>query len=589
MVGNGVLTSDDLAAALALQRRRDAPLGEILIANRFSTPREVQGALAAQINGEVLDISVAPPDPDLLARTNPDTCLALMAIPWRKVGSTTVIAASSAGKASLIRKTWPGRVSILRAHEQDIRRCIRDSFYPQMLDQAKHLCPDRFSCRRLGLGLAGWRGWLLLLGVALFIALAPSTAFLLVFFLALSGNVATTVLRGTALIAYLREKTVRPAPDATCLNDYRKRPVVSVLLPLFHETRVIDALITALSNSTYPKELLDAKILLEEGDIVTAKALDARRLPRWIEVITIPRDSLQTKPKAMNYALPYCRGKIIGIYDAEDRPDPDQIDLIVRHLQSAPRQVACVQAYLDFYNTSDNWLSRCFTIEYAVWFRVIMRGLSRLKIPLPLGGTSVFIRREVLDQVGAWDAHNVTEDADLGMRLARFGYRCEMVHSTTWEEANKRPVSWVKQRSRWLKGFAMTWASHMRAPRQLWHDLGPLGFLGFQTMLLGTALAFLLAPVFWLVWTGVLGVDWGFFALLPAWTWRATFALLIGGELVMFGVVLAAILAKRQPGLIPIYLTLPFYWPLGTIAAYKALSELFFRPFYWDKTDHGGQ
>ena len=140
----------------------------------------------------------------------------------------------------------------------------------------------------------------------------------------------------------------------------------------------------------------------------------------------------------MNYALPFCRGDIVGIYDAEDRPDPGQIRAVVQHLQAAPPEVACVQGYLDFYNSADNWLARCFTLEYAIWFRVVLLGVQRLGLPIPLGGTSVFFRRGVLEQIGAWDAHNVTEDADLGMRLARFGYRCEMIASTTWEEANCR-------------------------------------------------------------------------------------------------------------------------------------------------------
>ena len=182
----------------------------------------------------------------------------------------------------------------------------------------------------------------------------------------------------------------------------------------------------------------------------------------------MPADALKTKPRAMNYALPFCRGDIVGVYDAEDRPDPGQIRAVVQHLQAAPPEVACVQGYLDFYNSADNWLSRCFTLEYAIWFRVVLLGVQRLGLPIPLGGTSVFFRRGVLEQIGAWDAHNVTEDADLGMRLARFGYRCEMIASTTWEEANCRVGPWIRQRSRWLKGYALTWATpHAPAGRAL--------------------------------------------------------------------------------------------------------------------------
>jgi cellulose synthase/poly-beta-1,6-N-acetylglucosamine synthase-like glycosyltransferase len=246
-----------------------------------------------------------------------------------------------------------------------------------------------------------------------------------------------------------------------------------------------------------------------------------------------------------------------------------------------------VQCNLDFYNTNSNWLSRCFTIEYSAWFRVIMHGMQRLGLPLPLGGTSVFMRRKALEKLGGWDAHNVTEDADLGMRLARFGYRCEMVDSTTWEEANNVPVGWMKQRSRWIKGFIITWLTQMRHPRALLRDLGLAGFIGLQVVLLGTATAFLLAPVFWAMWLGVFGYEWGFFSLMPAWFWQGAFIGLLAGKAIMLTIASLAIHQKRKYGLLPFLLTMPLYWPLGTIAAYKAVYEIFFAPFYWDKTTHG--
>jgi len=380
---------------------------------------------------------------------------------------------------------------------------------------------------------------------------------------------------------------VQNSQSVTLISEHRKRPRVSVLVPLYREEKVIPALLRALDALTYPKELLDVKILLEEHDDITRAALAITPLPHWAQVLTVPADTLQTKPRAMNYALPFCTGEIIGIYDAEDRPDPDQIDKVVAHLMAAPNSVGAVQCFLDFYNTKRNWMSRCFTIEYAVWFRVIMRGLQRMGAPLPLGGTSVFVRRNVLLEVGAWDAHNVTEDADLGMRMARFGYRCEIVNSTTWEEANSRPVAWVKQRSRWLKGFAMTWATHMRDPLLLLKELGPIGFFGFQVIFLGTLTSFLSAPIFWVIWTGFLGVEWAFFDQLSSRFWLLAFGLLILGEAVMILISITAVLLKKRPALIAVIFSLFLYWPLGTFAAYKAVFGLFFAPFYWDKTDHG--
>ena len=290
----------------------------------------------------------------------------------------------------------------------------------------------------------------------------------------------------------------------------------------------------------------------------------------------------------MNYALPFCRGDIVGVYDAEDKPDPGQIRAVVQHLMDAAPEVACVQGYLDFYNCRDNWLARCFTIEYAVWFRVLLMGVQRLGLPIPLGGTTVFFRRTALEEIGAWDAHNVTEDADLGMRLARFGYRCEMIPTTTLEEANCHGVSrWVGQRSRWLKGYAITWASHMRDPVRLWRDLGPRGFLGFQVLFLGGITSYLAMPLFWVLWTGSLGFDLALWDHLSPPLLLAFSASMLLGPAVMLATAAVALHDSGRLRMLPWLLTLPFYWPLGALAAYRAIAEVFYAPFYWRKTEHG--
>ncbi len=591
LLRNGALNPDDLVNALSLQKSREARLGEILIAHRFSTPKAVREALRAQIGGDLFNITDSPPDPALLQGLDPKLCIRLQALPWRRVGHTCLVAAADPGRYDEISAAFPGRISLIQADADDIYAGIQAVFSKHLARAAAISCPARYSCRtlnylpqRLGTGI----GVGLAIGLVAAAPAAQSAAFILLFCWALFSNFATTVLRGLSLAAYLKpQKNPAQNQDVARISDHLKRPRVSVLVPLYREARVLPALLSALESLTYPKELLEVKILLEEHDDITRTALARTPLPHWAQVLTVPADTLQTKPRAMNYALPFCTGSIIGIYDAEDRPDPDQIDKIAAHFRAAPPQVAAVQCNLDFYNTDANWLSRCFTIEYSAWFRVIMRGMQRLGLPLPLGGTSVFMRRRALEKLGGWDAHNVTEDADLGMRLARFGYRCEMVDSTTWEEANKVPLGWIKQRSRWIKGFMITWLSQMRAPRALLQDLGLAGFVGLQIVLLGTATAFLLAPVFWAMWLGFLGYDWGFFALLPVWFWKLAFIGLLTGEAVMISIATLAIHKKRKYSLLPFLLTMPLYWPLGTIAAYKALYETFTAPFYWDKTTHG--
>ena len=182
----------------------------------------------------------------------------------------------------------------------------------------------------------------------------------------------------------------------------------------------------------------------------------------------------------MNYALDFCRGTIIGVWDAEDAPEPDQIEKVAARFNEAAPNVVCLQGMLDYYNARQNWISRCFTIEYATWWRVVLPGMARLGFVIPLGGTTLFFRRKALEKLGRWDAHNVTEDADLGVRLARHGYVTELIPTVTYEEANCRPWRWVRQRSRWLKGFMITYIVHMRDPAQLLRDLGFKRFMGLQ-------------------------------------------------------------------------------------------------------------
>ena len=189
--------------------------------------------------------------------------------------------------------------------------------------------------------------------------------------------------------------------------------------------------------------------------------------------------------------------------------------------------------------------------------------------------------------MGGWDAYNVTEDADLGMRIARLGYRCEMVNTTTSEEANNRPLAWVKQRSRWLKGFAMTWISHMRDPARLWKDLGPAGFMGFNVVLLGGLSSYLAAPLFWLLWLAHFSMPVIPMDIVPTALWWFFVIALTVGQMIMLTAMVLASSQQHLRHLFPYILTLPLYWPLGALAAYKAVAELFVAPFYWDKTHHG--
>jgi len=590
LVRNGKIRAEELEAALEQQRHQDTRLGRILIAQGAISSADVTAALSQQTGLGEIDLETTPAEPELFAGLDPYRCLEIEAIPWRQSGGIRVLAIANPENGAEAMVACGGgaeRVGLVLAPPEAIRRTIIRHFKSDLRRGALNRCPDEFSCRRWAGAPRDWRHASAVGSLVAAVAVMPVLALKLLMVWITLASLATTGLRLVAIFARLRSGRAHTHAGVRRIADARKLARVSILVPLLREEKVASRLLDALSAMDYPCALLDIKLVLEEDDEITRAAIAQAPLPTTIDVITVPTDTLRTKPRAMNYALPLCEGEIVGVYDAEDRPDPGQIRAVVEALQTAPPEVACVQGYLDFYNTSRNWLTRCFTIEYAIWFRVILHGVQRLGIPIPLGGTTVFFRRRVLERIGAWDAHNVTEDADLGMRLARFGYRCEMLPSTTLEEATVRPGIWLRQRSRWLKGYAVTWLSHMRRPRALLRDLGWRGFLGFQVIFLGAMTSYLALPLFWLLWTAALGLDLPFWREIPMPLLVGFFGSMIAGQVVMMAVAAVALWDARRRRLLPWVLSLGLYWPLGAIAAYRAVAEIFYAPFLWHKTEHG--
>ncbi len=484
-----------------------------------------------------------------------------------------------------------GPVAPVLASGAEIAAATAKRFRPILAQAADRRVPAPYSFRSRGLGMTAVAP-ILLCALAGGLALAPSTGFAVLSLLAFATFILFLLLRITALVSYLctgdpiAPSGNTPAPQMGAPRN--PNPKVSILVPLYREREIVGALIPRLARLTYPKALLDVVLVLEEKDEVTRQTLAKAKLPPWMRIIEVPASGgLTTKPRAMNYALDFCEGEIIGVWDAEDAPACDQIERIVDRFAQAPEDVVCLQGVLDFYNPRTNWLSRCFCIEYSAWFRVMLPGIARLGLVVPLGGTTLFMRRAALERLGGWDAHNVTEDADLGMRICRAGLRTEMIDTITYEEANCRAWPWVKQRSRWLKGFFVTYMVHMRRPVRLWQDMGPRRFASFQAYFLGTLAQFLLAPVLWSFWLVLLGAPHAAGSLVSTSALTTIGLCFLFGELISMAIcVIGANKAERR-FLIPFVPTMGLYFLLGTLAAYKALWELVVAPCYWDKTQHG--
>jgi cellulose synthase/poly-beta-1,6-N-acetylglucosamine synthase-like glycosyltransferase len=283
--------------------------------------------------------------------------------------------------------------------------------------------------------------------------------------------------------------------------------------------------------------------------------------------------------------LPFARGIFTVIYDAEDRPEAGQLHQALAAFLAHDESIACVQASLTIDNTADNWLTAMFTAEYAGLFDIFLPALTQLRLPLPLGGSSNHFRTSTLRAVGAWDPYNVTEDADLGVRLARFGYRSIAISSVTYEEAPGRLGLWLRQRTRWLKGWMQTWLVHMRHPWRLCRELGLWPFLTVQLIVGGNVLASLIHPVLiiWLVASIVTGLPlWDSYAAI---TWFGV--ALAGGYATSVALGVAGLVRRGLVMHAWVLLLVPVHWLLLSIAAWRALYQLIRDPYRWEKTEHG--
>ena len=601
LLEDGAVDPGNLLKASVMRGRQSSRLGQILLSQGWVTPEALLRALCRQWRTTALDPAKTPGDPRLIDALGTEFCLANAILPWRRIGGVTWIATARPEAFADLIPGLPesfGQVRMLLCSEDQVQAAILASRRIAMIRRAELRVPATESCRSRNESRTGRIALGAMAALALGLWLVPVAVLSA---LTLWATLSLVAQSGLKLLALLSTRRVHAEERALAENLAQgciareemtgPLPVISVMVPLFRESDVAGKLVGRLSRLDYPRELTDILLVIEDSDHVTRKALQGAHLPGWIRVVEVPNGPIQTKPRALNYALNFCRGAIIGVWDAEDRPDPDQLHKVARRFHFAAPDVACLQGALDYYNPRTNWLARCFTIEYAAWFRVILPGVARLGLVVPLGGTTLFFRRDALEQVGAWDAWNVTEDADLGVRLARRGWRTQIIDTTTDEEANCRALPWIKQRSRWLKGYAMTWGVHMRDPRALWRDLGPRRFIGFQVQFLGSLTQYLLAPILWSFWLLSLGLPhplreplsgvWGGYAI------PALFGTFVLSELLSIGVGMWAVRGDKHRHLMAWVPSLHLYFPLGCLAGWKAIYEVVVRPFYWDKTAHG--
>ena len=394
----------------------------------------------------------------------------------------------------------------------------------------------------------------------------------------------------TALIIAATRRNRRDGSTHAPSHALAVLPSYTILVPLYKEAAVLRHLIHNLSAIDYPVELQQVLLLVEDDDDETIAGLAGLELPQHFEIVLVPESFPRTKPKACNVGLTRATGDLCVIYDAEDRPDPDQLRKAVNAFSTASRATICVQAELQYFNPATNALTRWFAAEYACNFSLVLPGLTRLHAPVPLGGTSNHFRTDALRELGGWDEYNVTEDADLGMWIARQGLGVSVIDSVTWEEANSRTGNWVRQRSRWIKGYLQTYFVHMRRPIRLLRELGPFGFLSFQCVVGGTPFTLLVNPLFWGLTAAyvVFGQQWVSDVFPAPVFYLGIASMAVGNFLSLWYLMLACLKRGLYPS-VKWVLVVPAYWALMSLAAVKAASQLLNPKLrhHWEKTTHG--
>lgn len=430
-----------------------------------------------------------------------------------------------------------------------------------------------------------WQAFL----VGLFVAALPPLFWLFPVFTFIALHIgALLFFTACGILKMLAVAATETLVDQKLIDDDDDKPVYSILVALYQEAEIAPQLLVALSKIVWPRHRLEIKLICERDDIATLRAIRAHQLRSFVEVIEVPPSLPRTKPKALRYALPLTCGEFIVIYDAEDRPHPYQLLQAWQRFRQGDAHLACLQAPLEITNGSRALLARMFAVEYAGLFRGVLPWLSGLNQVFPLGGTSNHFRRAALEDSGGWDPHNVTEDADLGVRLARHRYRAETITLPTFEAAPDSFAEWRPQRTRWLKGWLQTWLVHMRYPYGLMRDLGPVSFMLVQVLLAGMAFSIILHPIIFLTaiaysamaLVGISLADWQIVLL----------SLDFGGLAFSYFAFLwlgwKTVGRRQRAGFWQVVLATPIYWMMLSYAGWCAVWELVCHPHRWNKTPH---
>lgn len=483
LLARGMLTAEELEQALRLHRTAGVRLGQALLNLNLVSQGQLAYVLAAQQNLPFVRLREMQPVADVAHLLSEEVERRLGVVPLYEAEDALVVATPDPLNRAMVDEVEARlgrRITLVVCTESDLEAILetlyRDEYLRRSSSDLVVRTPEESAHKVLSRNQKLFLGLAALTVIAL-LGRAPSavgigiTAACSVFYAVFSLYRCYLIYRA---LAHNLEMSISPE-ELAAVNE-ASLPIYTILVPLYREASVLPILLAGLSRLDYPATKLDVKLLLEADDHETLAAVSATRLPSYVYPVIVPAARPRGKPKACNYGLIRARGEYVVIYDAEDVPDPDQLKKVVLAFRKVSPDVACIQAKLNYFNGNQNLLTNWFTTEYSMWFDLFLPGLDASGVPIPLGGTSNHFPTARLREAGAWDPYNVTEDADLGIRLFRRGWKTAVIDSTTYEEANSETYNWIRQRSRWVKGYIQTFLVHMRHPVQLWRALGAKAF-----------------------------------------------------------------------------------------------------------------
>jgi cellulose synthase/poly-beta-1,6-N-acetylglucosamine synthase-like glycosyltransferase len=615
----GLVAEPGEAARLHEQSVRDrTSFQHELVTARGTDLDAVYAAFSVYWGAPVINPDREPLDAELLRAIPVSEHIARGWIPWRFDDADTLTIATTRdpddGLLRAVRAAYG--VETIRARTitpTALDEVIGEACRAELLYTITDLHADEHPHESARAGLAWWQKalpFVVIVGVIASGIVWPGQTVIAVFFTAnfifygfvmfkayLGMRVPLSMLRQRSWQSALgveRRSIGKPGKRRTADRDL---PIYTILVPAYKEASIIGKLVENLGRLDYPQSKLQVLLLLEEDDQETIEAALATNPPSYVTILVTPDGQPRTKPRACNYGLQFARGEYVVIFDAEDRPDPGQLrdavaafelnTFIRERIDPATPELACVQAALAYFNADYDALTRMFAIEYSHWFDAMLPGMDGTGIPIPLGGTSNHFRTSTLREIGGWDAYNVTEDADLGLRISNRGFAVGTIDSTTAEEACAVVAPWIRQRTRWIKGYMLTAAVNLQHPISFLRRNGIGGAMSMGLLVAGTPLSFMLYPLS-ILFTVVtwLGVEFGGFRF-PDWVLQASLLVMVFGMTML--ILSSALVAWRRYGWrIAVFAPLlPAYWLLHSIAAWRAAHQAIFDPHRWEKTPHG--